>query len=96
MYNTADENIKEMCISTTNLLNNDYIKDYFLILKKYMDKRKELNISQVKISEISGISQRNLKRIENLQLIPKYNILDSLLRVVGLKLTVVSIEDNED
>ena len=95
-YDKSEENIKEICISTAKSLNNDYIKDYFLILKKYMDKRKELNISQVKIAEMSGISQRNLKRIENLQIIPKYNVLCNLLGTVGLKLSVVSIDDKDN
>lgn len=97
-YNKSDEKIKEICISTAKSLNNEYLNDYFLILKEYMKKREELGISQAKIAEISGISQRNLKRVENLQIIPKYNILSSMLRTVGLKLTVESImdEDSED
>lgn len=93
-FNESDEKVKELCIATAKSLNTDF-SNYFMLLQNYMAKRKELNLSQEKVSEISGISRLKVKRIEEMMIAASYIDLIKLLSTVGIKITVIN-DDNKN
>ncbi len=69
---------------------DDILYDYLSILKKYYDKKLELDVSIVDISKVSCIPVNSLMRIENLHNIPATARILILLRTLGLSMTIDS------
>ena len=58
------------------------------IISQIVLKRKELNLSQKKLSEIIGIEKSTIGRIETLKNIPQLNTLVKILNVLDLEICV--------
>ena len=52
--------------------------------KQIVNKRKQLNISQADLAEMSGVSQRTLSAIENEDANPSIDVLSKVLEPLGL------------
>jgi XRE family transcriptional regulator, regulator of sulfur utilization len=58
------------------------------IISQIVLRRKELNLSQKKLSEIIGIEKSTIGRIETLKNIPQLNTLVKILNVLDLEICV--------
>jgi transcriptional regulator with XRE-family HTH domain len=56
--------------------------------KQIADRRKELNISQADLAEMSGVSLRTVNGIESGRANPSVKVLFELLQVLGLVITL--------
>lgn len=58
------------------------------IISQIVLRRKELNLSQKKLSEIVGIEKSTIGRIETLKNVPQLNTLVKILSVLNLEICV--------
>ncbi|SHM92616.1 helix-turn-helix transcriptional regulator [Fibrobacter sp. UWB7] len=56
--------------------------------KQIADRRKELNISQADLAEMSGVSLRTVNGIESGRANPSVKVLFEILQVLGLVITL--------
>lgn len=56
--------------------------------KQIAERRKELNISQADLAEMSGVSLRTINGIESGHANPSLNVLAEILQVLGLVITL--------
>lgn len=67
------------------------------IIEATIEARKKSNLTQQQLSELSGIIQPSIAKIENYARVPQYTTLMRLLRPMGYTLKVVPlIEKKED
>ena len=59
-------------------------------------KRKEMNLTQARLSEFTGINRSMIGRIENLEYTPTINQLEKLAEVLDFDLTNLFVEDTSD
>lgn len=59
-------------------------------------KRKEMNLTQARLSEITGINRSMIGRIENLEYTPTINQLEKLAEVLDFDLTNLFVENTSD
>ena len=59
-------------------------------------KRKELNLTQTRLSEFTGINRSMIGRIENLEYTPTINQLEKLAEVLDFDLTNLFVEGASD
>lgn len=59
------------------------------IVSKIIHRRAELNISQRSLAEKSGIKQSAIARLEKLDVIPRIDTLERVLKPLGLKMEIV-------
>lgn len=65
------------------------------IIRATIKARKEANLTQKQLSNISGIIQPSIAKIENFSRIPQYTTLIRLLYPMGYTLKVVPIEKDK-
>ena len=61
------------------------------IIKATIEARKNANLTQQELSEISGIIQPSIAKIENFVRVPQYTTLMRLLRPMGYTIKVVPL-----
>lgn len=66
---------------------------YYDIIK---NRRKELNLTQSDLSELTGLGLRTLKEIESGTGNPKFKTIEKLLRVLGLKIEIKLIKSENN
>jgi len=59
------------------------------IVSKIIKRRAELNITQRSLAEKSGIKQSAIARLEKLDVIPRIDTLERVLRPLGLRMEIV-------
>ena len=65
------------------------------IIRATIEARKNANLTQQKLSELSGIIQPSIAKIENYSGTPQYTTLMRLLRPMGYTLKVVPLVDRK-
>ena len=66
------------------------------IIKATIEARKKANLTQQQLSELSGIIQPSIAKIENYVRTPQYTTLMRLLRPMGYTLKVVPLIENKN
>ena len=89
----TEENIKGISEVIVDDLLSDFMQNYFDILSKYIKTKKEKDLSTPFVARKSELPELTVKRVENIQSIPKVTNLIKMLNSVGLKLAVVPIEE---
>lgn len=64
------------------------------VIKATIEARKKSNLTQQELSELSGIIQPSIAKIENFVRTPQYTTLMKLLRPMGYTLKVVPLNEN--
>ena len=77
----------------TSIFTDPNIDDYLKIISIYVKAKNDKNISTEYISRTTSLPRKTIERFENLQNIPKTTNLIQILRSIGLKLTVIPIEN---
>ncbi len=69
----------------------------YQVIESILKSRKEKNISQQKLSALTGITQSDISKIENGSYNPSLNTLKRIARGLGCKLSIrfVNIENNQ-
>jgi DNA-binding XRE family transcriptional regulator len=72
-----------------------YLENLSELVVKIIERRKELNLSQLELAEISGLKQPAIARLENARSIPRMDTVIRLGLALGIKLKFVEykIED---
>ncbi len=65
------------------------------IIRETIKARKSANLTQQELSELSGIVQPSIAKIENFVRTPQYTTLMRLLRPMGYTIKVVPLDDNK-
>ncbi len=65
------------------------------IIKATIEARKKANLTQQELSELTGIIQPSIAKIENFVRTPQYTTLMRLLRPMGYTIKVVPLKENE-
>ncbi len=65
------------------------IRQEYKLIEKFVETRKEKNITQKELAEITGISQQAISRLELERHIPKMDTFIKLLDGLDLELTIV-------
>ena len=73
----------------------DEIKLEEEIIKATIEVRKSAKLTQQELSELSGIVQPSIAKIENFTRTPQYTTLMRLLRPMGYTIKVVPLEENK-
>lgn len=89
------ENSKDICKLFVNEITEGNMDEYFKILNIYIKTKKQMELLTSDISQKSGLPEITIKKFENLQVVPKVLTVIKILKTVGLKLTVVPIDDNQ-
>ena len=63
------------------------------VIKAIIEARKKANLTQQELSELSGIIQPSIAKIENFVRTPQYTTLMKLLRPMGYTLKVVPLNE---
>lgn len=66
------------------------------LIKTTIDVRKKANLTQQELSELTGIIQPSIAKIENFVRTPQYTTLMRLLRPMGYTIKVVPINEKEE
>lgn len=64
------------------------------IIRATIEARKKANLTQQELSELSGIIQPSIAKIENFVRTPQYTTLMRLLRPMGYTIKVVPLNEN--
>jgi predicted transcriptional regulator len=82
--------------SITSLTNEEKNELDFIaeIVSKIIKRRAELNISQRSLAEKSGIKQSAIARLEKLNVIPRIDTLERVLKPLGLRVEIVLDKSN--
>lgn len=67
-----------------------------LLVKIILDKRKNLNISQSKLSELSGINRSIISRLESKDYIPSIEQLQNLAEILDFDITSLFVEESKE
>ena len=62
------------------------------IIRATIEARKKANLTQQELSELSGIIQPSIAKIENFARVPQYTTLIRLLRPMGYTIKVVPLD----
>ena len=73
----------------------DEIKLEEEIIKATIEVRKSAKLTQQELSELSGIVQPSIAKIENFTRTPQYTTLMRLLRPMGYTIKVVPLDENK-
>ena len=73
----------------------DEIKLEEEIIKATIEARKSAKLTQQELSELSGIVQPSIAKIENFTRTPQYTTLMRLLRPMGYTIKVVPLDENK-
>ncbi len=65
------------------------------IIRETIKARKSANLTQQELSELSGIVQPSIAKIENFVRTPQYTTLMRLLRPMGYTIKVVPLDENK-
>lgn len=65
------------------------------IIKATIEARKKANLTQQELSELTGIIQPSIAKIENFVRTPQYTTLMRLLRPMGYTIKVVPLKEHE-
>jgi transcriptional regulator with XRE-family HTH domain len=63
------------------------------LVAKIIERRKQLNITQEHLAQITGLKQSAIARIESANLVPKISTIQKLATALGLKLDLVVDEE---
>lgn len=83
-------NVKSAILKT---MNDESINTYFNLLARYLEAKRQKNLTSNDIARLSNFPKMTILRFENLQTIPQTLTLIKILNTVGLKLT---LEDEAD
>lgn len=87
------ENSREISEMFINEITDGNVDEYCKILNTYIKSKKNLKLLTSDVSRESGLPEITIKKFENLQVFPRILTVIKILKTVGLKLTVVPIED---
>jgi len=69
------------------------IKKEYALVEQLVQARKEKNITQKELAEVTGISQQAISRIEKEKHIPKMDTFSRVLDGLGLELAIVQAQN---
>ena len=75
-------------VKISNILHIQDKKNMINLGKQIANKRKQLNISQADLAEMSGVSLRTVNAIENGEANPSVDVLSKVLEPLGLVITL--------
>lgn len=94
-FKINSENSKDIRELFVNEIIEGNVDEYFKILNTYIKTKKNLKFLTSDVSKESGLPEITIKKFENLQVVPRILTVIKILKTVGLRLTVVPIEDSQ-
>lgn len=87
------QNIEEVTDVVIKIMESKSQNEYFEIMNRYVSQKKALRMSTSDVSRSSGVPLFTVRRFENLHSCPNVLTLMNMLRAVGLKITLMPVEN---
>lgn len=83
-----DETLNELMKNQDFKNEYDALEPEYQVIREMLKAREEKNLTQVELSQLTGISQADISRLENGEANPTIGILDRVANAFGKKLEI--------
>lgn len=83
-----DETLNELMKNQDFKNEYDTLEPEYQVIREMLKAREEKNLTQVELSQLTGISQADISRLENGEANPTIGILDRVANAFGKKLEI--------
>ena len=83
------ENYLQKCLSNPEIKKEyDALEVQYLLIKLFINKRKSINMTQKQLSELTGINQSDISKLESGKANPTLELLNRIANAMDMKLKI--------